>query len=650
MAELFANSAAGGTDETTVTPANSGGTSGTAFAAVSVGTDGEFVFDDAYTPAASLTDFMYRISAGATPAQTYGELTIGGELTFAHRVYMRANANPAGTERLWLHRASGAQASVRMLANGKIGLYDAGNTQRYVSTNSVPLGQVVRIEWLFTSHLTNGHMEARLFFGADPHATTPTETIGNQTDNWNTGPSTGGYDDLRYGFTSNSAGAWSVWMGLLAGDNATWPGPAVTVDTVAPSGSITFATSDRDVTPGTVLGGTVAPSGTVAFEVIPGSSGGGGGGDPTPDPPPFGLSAERPSASYELLLWRRTPQAATAATYAVVGPIVAPTITWSDVLNADGRMDVSCQMDRLDDDVKEALRDIIEVDPLGLELRLHRTVSGVTSTVWAGPLVGGQGQNGTLTLSAAGLSYYLRKMLVTSDLTYTSTDDFVIAKGLVDHGQGQSYGNYGIDTSAVGTSGVLSDRTYLTTDLPDVHQALSRLAATSGFDWWIDPSTRQLMLAATRGSDLSDTIVFDERNIADASFTFDVAAGAFATDAYVVATLDDGRPLFASKANTTARTAFGRAWIATTAHGVSNQDTLADHAQRLVDEHSIPTFVPGSTLVPVEDADVGDFGPGDTVTWSYDAGLGLQTFERRLVSVQTTVDDGGAETITVEFL
>lgn len=370
--------------------------------------------------------------------------------------------------------------------------------------------------------------------------------------------------------------------------------------------------------------------------------------DPTTIPLPYGSTAQRAIPTYELGLWQRTPQSGAAATFVEVGRIVSPTITWSDELDGDGRLNASCVPDRLDDDVRTAIRDAADpTSPQGCELRLLRD----GTVVWAGPLVGGQIQGGTLTLVAFGLSAYLRGMFVTSDLTYSATDQYTIGKGLVDHWQALTYGNYGIDTSGIGTSGTTRDRTYKAAEHPNIHRELSNLAAVDGgFNWHVDAATRALTFAASRGTDLSASVVLDSRNVGDAGIAFDTTPGQFGTVALGVGTSGTDAPITSTQTNATALASFGRWGVAGTFDGVTVQGTLDSHTQRMVDDYSVPTFAPGPDLIPIEEADVGDFGPGDTVQWAFDAGLGLQTFDRRIATVQFTVGPDGGETMAVGFL
>ncbi len=353
-------------------------------------------------------------------------------------------------------------------------------------------------------------------------------------------------------------------------------------------------------------------------------------------------------AEYELVLVDRTPNQSSAPTLTDVGPLVAPTITYTDVLDGDGTLKCSVVPERIDPDVKTALLNFTDPDspPDGLEVHLYR--DGVK--VWAGPLVAPTLEGGSLTLRARSRSYDLRRMWVTSDLTFSSVDQYTIVAGLVDHWQDLDYGHWGIDTSSVGLSGTTRTRTYLAAEHPNVHEQIDNLSnVLNGFDWWVDPDGT-LNLAAERGSDLTGTVVFDLRNIADPDIAVSVGPEDVASEAFGLATSADFDPLTSTRSNVTLRETFGRCGVAATFDGVSVQGTLDDHTQQLVDDRDGPLFDPGADLIPVSDVEPGDFAPGDLAEWSLDIGLGLQTFTRRLSTVGVSVDENGGETMSVAFL
>jgi hypothetical protein len=275
---------------------------------------------------------------------------------------------------------------------------------------------------------------------------------------------------------------------------------------------------------------------------------------------------------------------------------------------------------------------------------------------WAGWVQTLAIQGQSVQLGCVGLLGYTFRMGVTSDLIYTATDQFTIAKNLVDHHQALTYGNYGIDTSTVGTSGVTRDRTYLRDELHNIGQRLSELGAVdNGFDTRVDPTTRKLVLAyPVSGTDLSASVFFDERNIDSASIAVSVAPDDLVSDisATGTATTTGGAnsKLYSAQNTAAVRSAFGRSWAGQNFDGVSVQATLDGHANAYLAGRATQLLQPGVTVVPRIGADIHGFIVGDTVTYSYDAGLGLQTAALRLSKLTIDVDSSGKKRFRVEFI
>jgi hypothetical protein len=182
-----------------------------------------------------------------------------------------------------------------------------------------------------------------------------------------------------------------------------------------------------------------------------------------------------------------------------------------------------------------------------------------------------------------------------------------------------------------------------------VFQRLSELAdLDGGFDFWVETVTRDLKFAAAKGSDVSAQVIFDRRGVEDPGISVSKAAGSFASVAFASSSGDV--VLTSSVEDATLRQSFGLWGHAETFDSVSEQATLDDHAQRLLDERSKALFVPGPKLIPVSGSGVTDFTTGDTVEFAYDAGFGLLVVQRRVLRKQVTVSDEGAESIAVSFV
>jgi hypothetical protein len=349
-------------------------------------------------------------------------------------------------------------------------------------------------------------------------------------------------------------------------------------------------------------------------------------------------------ALYEVSFVARIPALADPPELTELGPVKFTGLGWTDELVGDGRLDIGAKVEGLDDSVKARLT---ELDQTPNELWLYRD----GERVFAGPLVGMtiQGRK-TVTLTAAGLSYYFRWMVRAIDYSAAGVDQGLIVKELVDDFQAEDYGDYGLDTTIAAT-GTARDLNLLGREGKTLQSVIATMGARdNGFDLSIDPFTRRVTLhAPRRGVDRSATAVIDRRNITQAQITISLAAGEFATRTVASSTTTTGDTLQASAVNSAAEAAFGRAMRAEAFSDISEQATLDDHAQQTIDQVSTPNFVASPQFVPVEGVEPGDVEPGDTITYDYDVGLGEQSFARRLAKVQTTVARG-KERLAVTFI
>lgn len=353
-------------------------------------------------------------------------------------------------------------------------------------------------------------------------------------------------------------------------------------------------------------------------------------------------------ATFEVTLVARAPQESTAPVLTVVDRLVVESINYTDELNRPGAAQLGCPIRALSDAVKERL---VNLALFPSEVWIYAD----STLVWAGEIqtLGMRGQ--TVELGCVGLLGYTHRMGVTSDLTYTATDQFTIAAGLVDHWQDQDYGDYGIDVSGVGTSGVTRDRTYLYHELHPIGRRLEELGAViDGFDMHVGPESRELVLSyPDRGTDLTASVFFDERNIDSASVAVSVAPEDLVSDVSATGTSNDGSTsstIYTARSTGALRATYGRSWGAQTFDGVSVQATLEGHADAFLATRDEAFFQPGVTIAPRIGCDIDSFDVGDTVSYSYDAGLGRQSGSFRVAKKSVTVDLGGRQRINVEFV
>lgn len=132
--------------------------------------------------------------------------------------------------------------------------------------------------------------------------------------------------------------------------------------------------------------------------------------------------------------------------------------------------------------------------------------------VWGG-VIWGRSYNSTeqrLSLIAREFESYFERRRITQTVSFTNTDQLVIARTLIDDAQNVAYGDIGVITGSE-TSGILIDRTYYYYELKGVYPALQDLSrAEDGFDFNIkveyDPITEEPIKTLTLGYPRSGSI------------------------------------------------------------------------------------------------------------------------------------------------
>lgn len=349
-------------------------------------------------------------------------------------------------------------------------------------------------------------------------------------------------------------------------------------------------------------------------------------------------------AVYHVTAQARTPALSGPPTLVEIGPIHASGLNWTEELNRPGSIQFSCDPASLSDDIKARL---VDLRRFPLEVKVWRD----STVVALGHIQSYTIQATTLSVYCSGLLSYLSYMLIQADYFPSGVDQAVIVKTLVETWQNLDYGNFGLATSGIAAHGVPRDGTYKRDDLRKVSDVINQIAERdNAFDYYVNPATRALVLVnPQRGTDLSNTVFLDYRNITDPSVSVSVAPADVASDAFVTSMLDDGVTLYGTASNASTRQSFGRSAIADTYQDVSNQATLDGHASELLATRAEQLFIPGPNAFATLDADVDDFTVGDTVRYSFDAGLGLTTMAARVVKRRIAIDNDGAERINVEF-
>lgn len=351
------------------------------------------------------------------------------------------------------------------------------------------------------------------------------------------------------------------------------------------------------------------------------------------------------TTQYEVVVVARVPQVSGPPMLFEIDPIDWTGLTYTEELNRPSQLDVRCQVSNLTNDIIDRLKYMAE---LPTELLVYR--NGVPT--FAGPLLGWrvQGDGDQLSLQSMSLLGYLRYMYVTEDLLFDQVDQFTIAASLINHWQDKEFGHFGIDTSDLGTSGVLRYVTYPRDELHNIGRRIQELGEQeNGFDVAINPSSRRLILNSPRqGVDRStgeDAIIFDNRNVRSPNVIASVAPGDVASEAFGVG--EDGR--YSTQSNTDLRVKFGRAGIAVSFYSVEEQATLDSYTSELLTARNEALVVPGPNARVTPDSDLASYDVGDTIAYKVHnrlfVGPGIFRIRKRRVSVSPT----GQETVSLEF-
>lgn len=355
---------------------------------------------------------------------------------------------------------------------------------------------------------------------------------------------------------------------------------------------------------------------------------------------------------YEVVVWSRTPAQATGPTFTELDRIIVSGgdggdggLSWSHGLFDDGSLTVTTDPTKIADSIGPKLLNLA-TNPMEMGLYRNGTL------VQRGPIIAWQLQGKSLVLIARGLLYYIRYMKVTSTLTYSAVAQGTIVKGLIDHHQNKDYGNFGLDTTSISATAVTRTREYEAEDLVDIYDEILEMGqATDGFDIKVDPSTRDITIHnPSVGTDKSDSVILDERTIVVPSVSATIAAGQFATAALTAGINKDGTHLTSAQTDTTARNAWGLAYVAHSVVGVGNQTELDNIASQTVAIVKSQLIGPNKNFDSVTGMDYDAFAPGDTISYEYDTGFGRIKYDARVKQQWVSVTDAGAEQLTVEFV
>lgn len=262
-----ANSFEGGSDETNITVANSGSTSGSPFDDVNRGTGATVVYDNAI---AALGTLSCRTSTTGTSATAYVAYTLASVTSDYARMYVRLTGLPSAAAQPILRYMSGANQSFRVniKSGGAIEVRDAGQNVVGTTSATVSITTGFRVEVHPVFSATVGAVELR-YWASQNSTGSPTETLTL------TGLTlTASASEIRFGVGAGLANAVSVWFDNVATEGSTWFGPALvngtglaratTFGTSAAGTRTVLGTAARATTFGTSASGTRTVLGTAA--------------------------------------------------------------------------------------------------------------------------------------------------------------------------------------------------------------------------------------------------------------------------------------------------------------------------------------------------------------------------------------------------
>lgn len=213
------NSFEGGSNGTTITTANSGGSSGDAFDnAPAPGVTGVMTFSTAQAAHGSVS---MTTSTGGTSALAYAGYNLATTSTDTCRIYFRFTSLPSAQQNFVRYLSTGSQSlRVNVTTAGLIEVRNAANNVAGTTTSAISVGSWARLELQSTWSTTVGAVTLRLYLSPDSTTISDSLTLSSLV-------LTASANEVRFGVGASMANAVQVWYDDLAIEGATWHGPAV---------------------------------------------------------------------------------------------------------------------------------------------------------------------------------------------------------------------------------------------------------------------------------------------------------------------------------------------------------------------------------------------------------------------------------------
>ena len=228
MAPPISNTAEGGSNGVTVSTANSGGTSGTAWDSVSVGTG--LTYDTATKMHGGVG---YAFAAPANVIESLQWTTsLGSQTDIYWRMYMFRSATPLEQQRIvrFFNTAGGTEGGrISWHTDGKLYSFDSTLAVPGASSFTLTANQWLRFEGRILASATVGIIEVKAYVGDN------TSAIGTYTrTNVNTLTTIG---EIRFG-NAVAATPGAFWMDDFTVVTTGYPGPATSSQTLLPDADL----------------------------------------------------------------------------------------------------------------------------------------------------------------------------------------------------------------------------------------------------------------------------------------------------------------------------------------------------------------------------------------------------------------------------
>jgi len=278
------------------------------------------------------------------------------------------------------------------------------------------------------------------------------------------------------------------------------------------------------------------------------------------------------------------------------------------------------------------------------EVRVYR--DGIL--VWAGYLWTAYASwgEGHVRFACEGFISRLRHRLVTSNLTYTSTEQFDIAWNLIAHTQAKTDGSLGFTRGGEANSGVNATRKYAQFERPNILEEIEGLAESgTGFDYEITPDKVFHMYYPEKGS---NKLVNFELGKNIGGLSYDVDSVSIINTVHAIGAGEGELTCIASAINTTSRAKYGLMEESYSFQNIKRFDTLQTLANEQLAVNKDARFQPQANITGTDPVWT-TLAVGDRATILGDYGYMELDDSFRIVTMLVQLDNTGNEQYQVTF-